>query len=63
MLQTRSQQDKDRVLTERIACILTGDDALTQVEKNVVIDFQNKVPAVIKSKLLKRIEKTVITKN
>lgn len=32
ILESRSKEDKDRILTERIACILTGDDALTQTQ-------------------------------
>ncbi|KAL7296966.1 hypothetical protein TKK_0009406 [Trichogramma kaykai] len=56
ILQTRTKEDNDRVLTERIACIITGDDAYTQVHKNESIDIPEYIPPVLNRELLKNIE-------
>ncbi|XP_058805698.1 uncharacterized protein LOC131672475 isoform X2 [Phymastichus coffea] len=58
VLQTRSKEDKDRVLTERIACILTDEDALTQARENTAISYKHETLTSITSKLLKKIEQT-----
>ncbi|OXU31560.1 hypothetical protein TSAR_007400 [Trichomalopsis sarcophagae] len=58
ILQTRSKEDKDRVLTERIACILTGDDAFTQAQQKTEIISRDNEPTRLRSKNLKEIEKS-----
>ncbi|XP_014218630.1 uncharacterized protein LOC106646921 isoform X2 [Copidosoma floridanum] len=59
ILLSRSKEDKDRVLTERIACIITGDDALTQSRnEDTSTDPQKRTATLLASQKLRSIERS-----
>lgn len=60
VLQTRSKEVKERILTEKIAEILTGDEALSQtLRSETKAALSQRKPISIISPLLKEIEKKV----
>ncbi|XP_011502688.1 PREDICTED: uncharacterized protein LOC105366071 [Ceratosolen solmsi marchali] len=56
ILETRSKEDKDRVLTEKIADVLTDNDIITQSQENIGLISQLRSPTILKNKNLQEIE-------